>query len=219
MLLLLAPIENQTAKSNLRLLLKWKGAIINFGTFEFKKDGSLIYSSAFHADLSKYPMIEIGRWKDTDVLGNPEKRIPNTAGIHVSLHPKDQVLHIRENGGKRDLISKRMNWFPVQDQFLLFKVISPPLNECMPSKKEKDFQIEVDSDYSDSIEVWVRVLPWADNLDFQPKPDKDLVKWVLGYHRNYYWVVCGVFKSNRRLPAGLFYPNGLVGSKMNSATF
>jgi hypothetical protein len=207
MSLLSAPIENQTTKSSLRLLLKWRDTIINFGTFEFKKDGSLIYSSAFHADLLKYPMIEIGRWKNTDALGNPEKRVPNTTGIHVSLHPKDQILHIRENGGKRDLIGKKMNWFPVKEQFLLLKVISPPLDECIPSKKEKDFRIEVADQYTDSVEVWVRILPWADNLDFHPQPDKDLVQWVLGSHRNYYWVVCGVFRSNRRSPAALFYPN------------
>jgi hypothetical protein len=208
-----SPVLNQTTKSGVRLLLKWRNGIINFGTIDFKQDGTLIYSSAFHADQDKYPAIITGTWNEK--LGDkPQYTTPNdTGGIHASLHPnKDgtrtigQVMHIRHGNHGSILASKKMQWFPVEKEFLFLRVLSPPLNECTLSQKLKDFAIEIPDNYIDSIEVWIRVMPWAENFVFAPQPDPNLLNWVIGFHRRHYYVVCGFFLTQTRSAPAVLYP-------------
>ncbi len=173
-------IKATSLKRNLRILIDWHGRIINFGTFDFKKDGTLVYSSAFR-------------------------------GHHVSLHPNEQnlhscgqVLHIKQNSDGKIILSKSMNWFPVKKEFLLMRVVSPPLDECIFEEKQKDFRVVVPDDFNDSLEMWVRIFPWADSLVFDPQPEGNLLDWILGYNLNKYWVACGIFKSKIRSSSGIF---------------
>jgi hypothetical protein len=199
-------VKNHTVKKNIRILLKWRNKIINFGTFDFKQDGSLVYSSAFHADAKKYPYITTGNIKNGIDQMEASGRVPNESGIHATLHPRGQVLQIRQHGHGPILLSKKMTWFPVEKEFLLMRITSPPLDECDHSHKEKDFFIEVPAECKDSIQVWVRLVPWSETFIFNPQTDADLLDWIIGFSRNRYWVCIGIFKSTIRSAPGIFYP-------------
>lgn len=189
---------------SIRLLLRWRNKIINFGTFDFKKDGSLLYSSAFHSDVKRYSTVTIGTFSDG--AERPSGTITNEPGIHLSLHPRDQILHIRKPHPKEILCSKRMQWFPVRKEFLLARVISPPLDECAVSAKEKDFVISIPDEYVDSVEMCAWILPWSESVQINSDDSSRSVDSVLGYHRGHYWVMCNFIMTNVRSAAAILYP-------------
>ncbi len=200
-------ILNEKYKKGIRLLVSWRGFMINFGTFTFRKDGSLIYSPSFYNDYAKYPILKIGYWNETTKKDYGEKPVANKKGIHVSLHPDPSILHLRqtdEKGKSQTILRKQLNWFPVKKPFLFLRVISPPLDQCMPTKRSSGFQMRIPDNYTGSMEFLIRIFPRSTII--VPVLKKSIYH-TFGYCPDY-WVCCDFILSNQRSDPTILWPEG-----------
>lgn len=195
---------DKTNKKNIRILINWRDFKVNFGTLDFKPDGSLVYAPAFLNNFSKYPILETGVWNDIIKQGKKENSMENLKGVHVSLHPKRNIIHIRQKDSEnkdQTISSKKINWFPVIRSFIFLKVISPPLNECIFTEKYQGFKLQIPCNYVDPIEVLIRVFPR--NIKEMPVL-KNSIYNIAGYCPHY-WVCCDfMLTSKRSAPAVLW---------------
>jgi hypothetical protein len=152
-------ITGQRNNRKVRILLLWRDTYINLATYEFRTDGSLVFSSAFH-NITDMP-IEEGNatlQEDKFTLSLPDT-LKQRNGIHLSLHPRSQVAHLREHEGGPILISRKFQWFPVTQPFNLFYLYTPPMNLCKPSSRRSHLSISVPNKYEGSLLIKADIFP------------------------------------------------------------
>lgn len=191
--------------SRVRLLVPVSDSLVNFGTFNFSDDMSLIFKFPFFKNIVRWPYIDIGLSSDDSPSRvNIQKRINNIPdGVHVSLHPKGQLLHIRENGSGAILAERLWKWFPVAHPFTFLKIVSPPIDECESTQKKSGFKLTIPSCYKDSLELKVNIFPRTSEPPFFAAENS--IWRVLGHCRDY-WVVCDVYATGKRSAPGMGFP-------------
>ena len=195
-------IIKKITKKQIRLGLLWHNSFISFCTLGFTADNSFIFSSNFHI---REGLLEIGTTKvyknqQMKHLGSNSCEIKN--GCHISLHPRGQVMHIRENQNGPVLSEKTFNWFPVKKTFHLLSLHSPPLDECEKSKKTTPFLAPAPQDYKDSILLQVDIFPKETKQHFaHPK-----TIWFFWGYCPEYLVRVSFILSGQRCSAILFWP-------------
>lgn len=202
-------ILDEKYNKRIRHLVSWRGFKINFGTFEFRKDGSFVYAPSFYNDYDKYSILKTGSWNEVTGKDSVEKSIVNKKGIHVTLHPDANILHLRqigERGKSQTILRKQINWFPVKRPFIFIKVISPPLDKCMLTEKSSGFRMGIPDDYTDSIEVLVRIFPRSTK---QMPILKNSIYNTFGYCPDY-WVCCDFILLNRRSHPAILWPQSTI---------
>ena len=152
---------------SVRILLDWRGKMINFGTLTFvENDASLYFSSGFHTD----PTLELGVL-DTKIL--PAKLIPTdkkeiVGGMHISLHGKGQVMHVRQNQEGEILYSREIEWYPVTKPFNLLNAFSPPLIRCQSTTRTAGLINKIPDHYEKSVQLKIDIFP-RDTEDHFPE--------------------------------------------------
>jgi len=152
-------VIKKVSKKQVRLGLMWNSSFINFCTIGFTGDNTLIFTSKFHI---KDGMLEIGtsRVHKNKIIGQqPSDMFEIKGGCHISLHPRGQIMHFRENSNGKVLSEKRFNWFPVKEPFHLLNLYSPPLDECVTSLKAAPFFAPIPKGYKDSVLLKVDIFP------------------------------------------------------------
>lgn len=174
-------VIGQRNNRNARILLVWRNTHINFGTYEFRTDGSLIFSSAFH-NITDKPIEEGNSFfqEGKFTLASPDT-IEHRHGIHLSLHPRLQVVHLREHASGPILASRSIQWFPVTTAFNLFYLYSPPMNLCEPTQRRSHLIVPIPDSYEGSLLVKADIFP-KDVNSFQIK---DAFHVVPGFSPNY----------------------------------
>jgi hypothetical protein len=195
-------LEKKDGKST-RFLLSWRGLLFPFGTIEFKRDGSLMFSSAFHNTPEKYPIITTGEFhREGNLLIDPSGGKPKKIESynHVSLHPRNQTVHFTTNTGFKFLETKK-NWFPVKEHFRLLNFISPPM-DLSKSVDKSGIKITVPDDYTDSIEMLIDIHPRdiAEYSQIVPA-----LSYVEGFCPDYL-LICTFVKSNQRVAPVIYWP-------------
>jgi len=196
-------VIKQIGKRKVRFVVSWNTKRINFCTMELMKDGSFIFSSAFHNKDSK---LEYGIAKSLDGQFVKHKCInfqDNPNGVHISLHPKDQKMHFRRNSPAGILFERKINWFPVTKPFNLLYLFSPPIDSCSSTNKKSPFNIPVPNKYKESIKVKVDIFPRETK---EHNPSRDSIWYFWGICPNYL-VRVSFLLYNRRVPALLFWPD------------
>ena len=187
-------------KNALRINLVHRNATIRFGTIDLRRDGSVVFASALLNDKTQFKNIEIGP------QGKSNKTITNDGDVHVSLHPRGQVAHFRKQSTNEDLLSKKINWFPVKEPFHFLLVRTPPIIDCSHTAKTAEFAPEVYSDYEDSMEFSFYVLPYEDNgLPFMYEGEKAFLRGIA--HPNFQLYVTYRFLNEKVKPA-ILWRNG-----------
>jgi hypothetical protein len=198
-------IINKTENKNIRIFLKWRELRINFGTLDFKEDGSLIFAWPFYGDTEKYPTIETGDWDEKTKITTKDKTMKNNKGFHVSLHPRDNIIHTRQKDEANEDLTierKKLNWFPVTDNFIFIRTVSPPMDECSTTAKTAGFDLEIPAEYKNSVETLVRVWP----RDIKEIPTLEgCIGNVCGYCPNY-WVSCDFILTDMRSCPAILWP-------------
>jgi hypothetical protein len=195
-------IIKQISKKQVRLGLLWNNSFINFCTIGFTGDNTLIFTSKFH---NKKGALEIGAtkiYKDQTIEPQQAYLYEIKNGCHISLHPRCQVMHVRENPNAKVLSEKKFNWFPVQNPFHLLSLHSPPLDECVKSQKTTPFLAPVPQGYKDSILLRVDIFP-RNATQHIPYPTSIWIFW--GYCPEY-WVRASFILSNQRSSPIIYWP-------------
>lgn len=195
-------IINKISKKQVRLGLLWNNSFINFCTIGFTVDNTLIFTSKFHI---KQGTLEIGtsRIYNNQIIEqkkSDEYEIKN--GCHISLHPRGQVMHVRENSRGKVLSEKRFEWFPVKNPFHLLSLYSPPLDKCVKSQKTTPFFAPTPKGYKDSILVKVDIFPRNTTQHF-PYLTSIWIYW--GYCPEYL-VRASFILSNQRSSPVIYWP-------------
>ena len=133
-----------------------RGKLIRFGMIDLRKDNSIVVSFSQLNDTSSYKKILIG---SPDA---PEKLIANTGDVHVTLHPRGQIAHIRLQSTGKDLQTKSIQWFPVVRQMHFLTIRTPPLLDCASTMKKAEVAAEVVASYEGSLEFLLYVIPCGD---------------------------------------------------------
>jgi len=134
-------------------------SFINFCKIGFTGDNTLIFASNFHVIDGA---LEIGTtrvYKNKIVEQQPSDMFKIKSGCHISLHPRGQVMHLRENSKGKVLSEKRFNWYPVKEPFHLLNLYSPPLDQCTASQRTTPFFAPAPKGYKDSILLKVDIFP------------------------------------------------------------
>lgn len=198
-------IIKKHTKRKARLGLNWNNGWIDFCSVDFKSDGTFIFVSKFHTGNIEFGNAEI---KDNS-FHNQEKdnslNIKN--GCHISLHPKKQIMHLKENSLGKIIDKREINWFPVTKPFNLLYLFSPPLDQCIFSKKPTHFFSPISTNYKDSIQVKVDIFP-RDTKVHYPNTNSIWIFW--GYCPNYF-VRISFNLINQRIQALIYWP---LGSKL-----
>lgn len=188
-------------KQNIRLLLGWRGKLYKFATIERKRDDSLEFFPSSH-NKSTEP-IEFGKTQleqNKFNLNDIEKIQYSIHTLHLSLHPKKQVLHVRENYPGNIIHSRSIQWYPVTKAFNILQFYSLPIDLSEETVK-KGLIIKVPDEYTDSIGMIVNLYP--------PKTThvisyENMIDEVHGIWPNYQ-VHATFFLTNQRTPATLIW--------------
>lgn len=189
-------------KKDVRLGVHWNNIWINFCSLGFSGDNSFYFSSKFHTQGS----LEFGSavLRDNHLFNQaPDQFHVIERGLHVSLHPKGQLIHVRDNQNKKILFSRKMEWFPVKAPFNLLVLYSPPLDICNPEKDKSDFYTQVPNSYKDSIQVRVDIFP-KDTKEHHPFISSI---WIFWGRCPAYLVRVSMNIIKQRTPVLLFWPN------------
>jgi len=152
-------VIGQRNNRNSRILFSWRNTYINFGSYDFRTDGSLVFTSAFH-NITDKP-IEEGNSAFQEgkfTLASPDT-IKHRNGLHLSLHPRLQVVHLREQASGPILVSRRIQWFPVTQAFNLFYLYTPPMNLSEPTQRRSHLVVPVPDSYEGSLLVKADIFP------------------------------------------------------------
>lgn len=190
-------VIKQIAKKQVRLGLLRNSAFINFCTIGFTEDNSLIFTSKFHV---KEGMLEIGTsraYKDRIVQHPPSEMFKIKTGSHISLHPRGQVMHLRENPKGKVLSEKKFDWFPVRKPFHLLNLYSPPLDQCTASQKTTPFFAPAPKGYKDSVLLKVDIFPRNVTEHF---PYRESIWMFWGYCPQYLVRVSFILTNQRNDP-------------------
>lgn len=202
--MLMQEVIKHVLRKRVRLGLLWNKCFINFCTIGFTGDNTLIFTSKFHV---KDGVLELGtltghghqivRQERTD-----KYEIKN--GFHISLHPRGQVMHLRENPKGKVLSEKKFEWFPVKTPFHLLSLHSPPLDTCEKSKKTTPFFAPAPEHYKDSILVKVDIFPRERT---QHLPYEKAIWFFWGYCPAYLVRVSFILSNQRTAPI-VYWPLG-----------
>lgn len=209
----MSDIIKKASKKQVRLGLFWNNYFINFCTIGFTTDNTLIFTSKFH---NQEGSLEIGTSKILDgqaVEHQPTNSYKIKKGCHISLHPREQIMHVRENPKGRVLSEKIFNWFPVQKPFHLLSLHSPPLDKCITSNKRTPFLAPAPTNYRDSVLLKVDIFPRRTEQHF---PYNNCI-WVFwGYCPEYFARVSFIL-TMKRTPAIIYWPvdDGLLTNSHN----
>lgn len=201
-------IVAQTKGKTVRFILGWRGERINFGKAIFGEDGSFYFSSAFHNDVESNPVVE---WGISRLAGNQfvHEQITSTErnqkGMHFSLHPRGQVMNVREQSNGRVFFKRQLEWFPVVKPFNLLHVFSLPLKVCKKTTRTSGLIMDIPKEYEKSVELIVDLFPRDTKVHY---PYKSIwVNW--GICPNY--LVRASFNlSNQITPALVFWPENNI---------
>ena len=150
---LMTPIIKLPPRQTLRINLLHRGKLIRFGTIDLKKDNSIVVAFSPLNDVSLYKDILVGS------LNSPQKTIANTGDVHVTLHPKGQIAHMRLQSTGKDLQTKNIQWFPVVRQMHFLTIRTPSLLDCASTVKKAEVVPEVIASYEGSLEFLVYIVP------------------------------------------------------------
>ncbi len=195
-------IIKKIAKKQVRLGLLLEDGFVNFCTIGFTSDNTLIFASNFH---HKQGILEIGTtkiYKDKTIEHQKSDLCEINNGCHISLHPRGQVMHVRENPKGKVLSEKKFDWFPVKNPFHLLSLHSPPLDKCEKSRKSSPFLAPVPKGYKDSILLKVDIFPRNATQHF-PYPTSIWIYW--GYCPEYF-VRASFILSNQRSSPIIYWP-------------
>lgn len=206
-------IIKQISQKQVRLGLLWNNSFINFCTIGFTGDNTLIFASKFH---KKDGLIEIGTSTayQSRLIGQKDiDKYEIKNGFHVSLHPQGQVMHLRENPQGKVLSEKKFNWFPVRKPFHLLSLFSPPLDECVKSRKPTPFLAPVPQGYEDSILLKVDVFP----INATQHIPYTTSIWMFWGHCPEYWVRVSFILTNQRGSPIIYWPidDGVINEGIN----
>ncbi|MBN2019434.1 MAG: hypothetical protein JW749_04345 [Sedimentisphaerales bacterium] len=195
-------IIKQVSRKQVRLGLLCNNSFVNFCTMGFTGDNTLIFASKFHI---KKGLIEIGtstshQGRLIDQKKEAEFEIKN--GFHISLHPKGQVMHLRENPIGKILSEKRFDWFPVKKPFHFLSLFSPPLDECVGSQRLSPFLAPAPKGYKNSILMKVDIFPKNTTQHF---PYSTSIWMFWGYCPEYF-VRASFLLTNHRVSPMVFWP-------------
>lgn len=191
-------------RDDLRLLLGWRNAVINFGTIRVGKDSSIYFSSALMNDKNKYCRLSRGVWNRDEFLKNGETI--NTGDVHFSLHPNSDKpnLHIREQRTKKDLVKRTTDWFPVRKNLFLLRATTPPMQDCSVSKKRSIF-LKIPDKHEKSVELYLIVFPKKEQIIPTPK---GAIPIIVCNHKNYR-ISISLRLAEEKLPPALLFNDNL----------
>lgn len=198
----MSDVIKKISKKRVRLGLRWNDAFINFCTVVFTSDNTFIFTSGFHNEKGA---LEIGtsRVFQGQFIGAQALETHQiTNGCHISLHPREGVMHLRENPRGRVLSEKKFDWFPVGKPFQLLRLYSPPLDECPKSSKSSPFLAPIPTNYHDSILVTIDIFPRIAKQHF---PNSQSV-WIFWGFCPEYLVRASFILARRRTPAIICWP-------------
>jgi hypothetical protein len=177
------------------------GHSIRLGTFKIGKDHSIYFSSSLLNNREKYPFVKRGVLKAE--IFTAETESANTGDLHISLHPSGKA-HMREQGSSIDWETKSISWFPVKQPIHLLKIHTPPVDECALTPPRTKARIEIPTDYMDSIELHVYVLPFeGTSLPILAKGEEP---FMVGIRDGSFRVAFNYRLLHKRVPAGIFWP-------------
>ncbi|OGK25271.1 hypothetical protein A3A46_03580 [Candidatus Roizmanbacteria bacterium RIFCSPLOWO2_01_FULL_37_13] len=195
-------IVNKLDKKKAKLGVHWQNKWINFCSVNFTADGSFIFSSKFHNNKKT---IEVGTSRLINQTFINHKREHNhtiSNGCHISLHPKKQVMHFRENFPGKILYVREFRWFPVNIPFNLLYLYTFPLDICFADKKKCHFFTPIQDHYTSSIQLKVDIFPRNTQKHF---PNKNSV-WIFWGYCPDYLVRVSFNLISQRVPALIYWP-------------
>lgn len=150
----IAKVDRKYAK----LGVHWRGSWINFCSLRFTRENSFYFSSKFYYQ----GQLQSGTsdLKDNTFCDKkPDGYFAVKNGFHISLHPKGQVMHLKDHATKAIIDERKINWHPVKKAFNFLLLFSPPLDMCQTEKDKSDFNAPIDEQYKDSIRLKLDIYP------------------------------------------------------------
>jgi hypothetical protein len=196
-------VIGKTDKKCIRLGIHWSNSWINCCSSGFSSDNSFYFSSKFHSQGELkfgYSILKNNHLFDQQ----PDQYHLVKSGFHVSLHPRGQFMHVKDNREKKILYKRDVDWYPVSAPFNLLILYSPPLDLCKSEKDKSDFYTQIPSSYKDSIQIRVDIFPRATK---EHHPFVSSI-WIFWGRCPDYLVRISMNLIKKRTPALLYWPVG-----------